>query len=72
MLIVLDNTESTLDPRGTDAQEVCAVVEELSRFNNVCIFITSRITTITPDCKQFDVPTLSKDAALDTFYHRGQ
>jgi len=68
MVIVLDNAESIFGVQGTSGREIFAVVDELSRFNNIWVCITSRISTVPPHCETFDIPTLSMEAARDTFY----
>ena len=67
-ILFLDNAESILDPQGTDARRIYTTVEELSRFSNICLGITSRISTVPPHFKRPIISSLSTGSACDIFY----
>ena len=68
MILFLDNAGSILDLHGTYSGAIYAVVEELSHFENICLGITSRVSTVPPQCKRPTIPTLSMEPARDIFY----
>ena len=68
MILFLDNAESILDPAGPGAREIYTVVEELTRFDNICLGITSRISTVPPHCKRPVISTLAMEPACEIFY----
>ena len=43
-------------------------MNELTQFGNICVCITSRISTIPPHCEVIRIPTLSAEAAQNAFY----
>ena len=68
MILFLDNAESLLDPAGPDDQKIFAVAEELTRFEKICLGITSRISIVPPHCKRPTIHTLSAESAWNVFY----
>ena len=68
MIIVLDNAESILGLPEMDAQGIHAIVDELSQFKNICLTITSRISTLPANCEIIEIPTLPMEAGHETFY----
>ena len=68
MLIVLDNAESILCPKGMYAEEICSLVQELCQFENIFLCITSHIATVPQGWECLTIPPFSMDAACEFFY----
>ena len=66
-----DNAESILDPAGPGVWEIYTMVEELTRFNNIGLGITSRTPAVPPHCKRPAIRTLPTESAYDIFYGIG-
>ena len=76
MILFLDNAESLFDPKGEEFKGIYSVVEELYRFSNICLGITSRISIVPSHFKRPKIPALSVESACKIFYeiynHHGQ
>ena len=68
MIVVLDNVESILGPPEMSAQGIHSIVDELSRFSNICLVFTSRASNSLPThCEIIEVPTLPMEADMKHF-----
>ena len=68
MFTVLDSVEPVPDPHVTGAEGIYAAVEELNQRSNICLRVTSQISTVPPNFKWLHIPPLSMEATCDTFY----
>ena len=67
IFLIIDNAESILDPNANDSKGLYAAVNELTQFENICLLITSRISTTPPSCRHIPIPTLLKNSARGVF-----
>ena len=67
IFLIIDNAERILDPNANDAKGLYVVVDELSQFENICLLLTSRISTIPPHCRRIVTPTLLQNNARSIF-----
>ena len=68
LIVLLDGVDAILDPLAPEAEEIFAMIEEFGCYEHVCLLTTSRIYPEVSGFHRVEVPTLSRDGALDAFY----
>lgn len=68
LILVLDGVECILDPLAVDSEEIATAIEEISRYQKVCLLVTSRMAIDIPGFQTIEVPTLSADGAQDLLF----
>jgi hypothetical protein len=68
LVLLLDGVDSILDPLAPEADKICATIEEIGRYQHVCLLTTSRMHLEISSFHAIEVPTLPEGGARDTFY----
>ena len=69
LMLLIDNVDSILDLPAPEAEEILATIEEFGSYEHVCLVTTSRIYPDIHGFQRVEVPALSEDGALETFYN---
>jgi len=68
LMLILDGVECILDPLGKESKQICAAIEEISQYRDVCLLATSRMAVNIRGFRTIEVGALSQDKARDIFY----
>ena len=64
----MDAVDCILDPLAAESEKISTTIQEINRYENVCILTTSRMAVNIPGLHTIELATLSGDGARDTFY----
>ena len=70
LILVLDGVESILDPLAPGAAGIASAIEEFSRCQNLCLFLTSRADVRIASLRRIKVPGISAENAQFVFHTR--
>ena len=68
ILLFLDDVDSILDQLTPESEEISATIEELGRYDSVCLVTVSRMDAEIHGFHRIEVPTPSEEDARDIFY----
>ena len=69
-ILVVDGVECILDPLAPGTVGITSAIEELSRCQNLCLLLTSKMDVRIAGFRRVKVPKLSANGAQDVFYSR--